>query len=107
MATRPNKSISHFKGQLIGGGARPNLFEVRLANIPGGNWQGDTDNIPYMCKAASLPASTLQTLMFRSEVVFLKLLETELLKHGVSLLLTMKTSRLEMHLKSGCNLLLN
>ena len=30
MATRPIKSISDFKGQLVGGGARPNLFEVQL-----------------------------------------------------------------------------
>ena len=61
MATRPIKSISDFKGQLVGGGARPNLFEVQLANIPGvTNWQGDTATaFTYLCKAAQLPASTI------------------------------------------------
>ena len=61
MATRPIKSISDFKGQLVGGGARPNLFEVQLANIPGvANWQGDTATaFTYLCKAAQLPASTI------------------------------------------------
>ena len=61
MATRPIKSISDFKGQLVGGGARPNLFEVQLANIPGvANWQGDTATaFTYLCKAATLPASTI------------------------------------------------
>ena len=59
--TRPIKSISDFKGQLVGGGARPNLFEVQLANIPGvANWQGDTATaFTYLCKAANLPASTI------------------------------------------------
>ena len=89
MATRPNKSISQFKSALVGGGARPNLFEVRLANLPAGiTWDGD--NFQYMCKAAQYLLLLLQTLMFRSGVVFLKLLETELLRHGALLLLTMK-----------------
>ena len=59
MATsRPNKSISAFKAALVGGGARPNLFEVRLATLPGGiSWDGDT--FQYMCKAAQLPASVI------------------------------------------------
>ena len=56
--TRENKSISDFKSALIGGGARPNLFEVELTTLPGGiTW--DADNFRYMCKAASLPASTI------------------------------------------------
>ena len=61
MATRANKSISQFKSALVGGGARPNLFEVRLANIPAGiTWDGD--NFQYMCKAASLPASVISNI---------------------------------------------
>ena len=37
MATsRENKTISQFKAALIGGGARPNLFEVELAALPAG-----------------------------------------------------------------------
>ena len=59
MATSsPNKWISDFQTRLIGGGARPNLFEVRLATLPAGiSWDGDT--FQYMCKAAALPASTI------------------------------------------------
>ena len=56
--TRPNRSIADFKGKLVGGGARPNLFEVSMATLPAGiTWDGDT--FRYMCKAASMPASTI------------------------------------------------
>ena len=56
--TRENKTISNFKSALIGGGARPNLFEVELTTLPGGvAW--DADNFRYMCKASSLPASNI------------------------------------------------
>ena len=51
-------SISKFKSALAGGGARPNLFEVRLTDIPG-NVAWDKDDFKFMCKAASLPASTI------------------------------------------------
>ena len=58
MATRANKSISAFKSALVGGGARPNLFEVELTTLPGGiSW--DADSFRYMCKAAQLPASVI------------------------------------------------
>ena len=59
MATsRPNKSIADFKGKLVGGGARPNLFEVQLAKLPTGiTW--DAEVFRYLCKAAALPASTI------------------------------------------------
>ena len=58
MATRANRTISDFKSRLVGGGARPNLFEVQIANLPGGiSWNGDT--FKYMCKAAQLPASVI------------------------------------------------
>ena len=57
-STRENKTISQFKCQLIGGGARPNLFEVELTTLPAGiAWP--SDNFRYMCKAAQLPASVL------------------------------------------------
>ena len=56
--TRPNRSIADFKGKLVGGGARPNLFEVSMPTLPAGiSWDGDT--FRYMCKAASMPASTI------------------------------------------------
>ena len=57
-STRENKTISQFKSQLIGGGARPNLFEVELTTLPAGiAWPAD--NFRYMCKAAQLPASVI------------------------------------------------
>ena len=56
--TRENKTISNFKSALIGGGARPNLFEVELTTLPNGvAW--DADKFRYMCKASSLPASNI------------------------------------------------
>ena len=56
--TRENKTISQFKSQLIGGGARPNLFEEELTTLPAGiAWPAD--NFRYMCKAAQLPASVI------------------------------------------------
>ena len=56
--TRTNKSISDFKGALIGGGARNNLFEVELTTLPAGiSW--NASDFSYMCKAATLPASNI------------------------------------------------
>ena len=59
MATsRENKTISQFKSALIGGGARPNLFEVELTTLPARiGW--DADSFRYMCKAAQLPAQNV------------------------------------------------
>ena len=61
MATsRSNKTISAFKSKLSGGGARPNLFEVELTNLPSNvaaNW--DAEIFQFMCKAASLPAQNI------------------------------------------------
>jgi hypothetical protein len=63
MATsRENKTISQFKSALIGGGARPNLFEVELAKLPDGITGWDADNFRYMCKAAALPASNIASI---------------------------------------------
>ena len=59
MATsRENKSISQFKSSLIGGGARPNLFEVELTTLPTGiSW--NSENFRFMAKAAALPAQNI------------------------------------------------
>ena len=57
-STRENRTISNFKSALIGGGARPNLFEVELTTLPTGiDW--DADSFRYMAKAATLPASNI------------------------------------------------
>ena len=59
MATsRDNKSISQFKSALIGGGARPNLFEVELTTLPTGIAWNST-NFRFMAKAAALPAQNI------------------------------------------------
>ena len=59
MATsRENKTLSQFKSTLLGGGARPNLFEVELTTLPAGiTW--DPETFRYLCKAAALPASNI------------------------------------------------
>ena len=57
-STKENRTISDFKGALIGGGARPNLFEVELTTLPSGiSW--NASDFSYMCKAANLPASNV------------------------------------------------
>jgi hypothetical protein len=60
--TRENKTISQFKSQLIGGGARPNLFEVELTfpSIVGVQDENEViENSRFLVKAANLPASTV------------------------------------------------
>ncbi len=49
-------SINEFKSRLTYGGARPTLFQVQLSNpiAPLANLK-----VPFMAKAASLPASTI------------------------------------------------
>ena len=60
MATsRANKSISDFKSALIGGGARPNLFEVELTTLPDGVEGWNAEIFRFMCKGASLPPQTI------------------------------------------------
>jgi len=54
-------TISKFKSTLIGGGARPNLFEVTIpGTIPGGGSLGESFSI--LCKAAQLPASNIASI---------------------------------------------
>ena len=58
--TRDNRTISQFKSRLLGGGARPNLFEVELTNLPASvtfPWQAE--RFGFLCKAAQLPAQTI------------------------------------------------
>ena len=60
MATsRENKTLSQFKSQLIGGGARPNLFEVELTTLPDSVQGWEAEKFRYLCIAASLPASNI------------------------------------------------
>ena len=67
MAQIPTRGISAFKSKLIGGGARPNLFEVDVTfptavnlGIQGdGTGQFDSENFRFLCKAAQLPGSNV------------------------------------------------
>lgn len=49
-------NINEFKAQLVGGGARPTLFQVQITNpiVPIADIK-----VPFMVKAAALPESTL------------------------------------------------
>ena len=68
------KSLSEFKSRLAGGGARPNLFEVSIPSFPssisdawGPGIQDENGTFNFLCKAANLPASTINavTIPFR------------------------------------------
>ena len=64
MATsRDNRTISEFKSRLLGGGARPNLFEVELTTLPASvtfPWQAE--RFGFLCKAAQMPAQTIASI---------------------------------------------
>ena len=63
MATsRPNQRLSDFKSKLIGGGARPNLFEVELTTLPTSVSGWDADTFKFMCKAANMPAQNIASI---------------------------------------------
>lgn len=49
-------NINEFKAQLVGGGARPTLFQVQITNpiLPIADFK-----LPFMVKTAALPGSTL------------------------------------------------
>ena len=68
MANAPNppkvRNIAQFKTAMRGGGARPNLFEVAIPEMPsfvGGGVYGNVDKatLRFMCKAANIPASNI------------------------------------------------
>jgi hypothetical protein len=59
-------TIASFKAQMAGGGARPNQFRVGLTfprAIQNGLTQTAGQAAPYLCRAASLPASTVQDIV--------------------------------------------
>ena len=57
----PTKTLSDFKGKLLGGGARPNLFDVTITDCPFAT-TFDQDVFQFMCKAASLPPQNIANL---------------------------------------------
>jgi hypothetical protein len=55
------RTVSDFKSRLVGGGARPNLFECELS-FPAGLGIVTDDDYRFMIKAASLPASNINVI---------------------------------------------
>jgi hypothetical protein len=53
--------VDDMKAKLVGGGARPNLFKVTMG-FPS-YVTADVSLASYMCKAASMPASTIAPIM--------------------------------------------
>ena len=54
------RTITDFKQKLVGGGARPNLFEVNLQFPRGAKIEGAANNSDrFLVKAAALPASNI------------------------------------------------
>lgn len=49
-------NINQFKSELVGGGARPTLFEVQITNpvAPGADFK-----VPFMVRSAGIPESTV------------------------------------------------
>ena len=60
LENRTTKTIADFKSRLVGGGARPNLFEVELAFPEELAIDNDVkDKSRFLVKAAALPASNI------------------------------------------------
>jgi hypothetical protein len=59
MAT--NKTLSDFKSAMVGGGARPNLFEVSFGSLPA-NAGTLPEKFVVLCKATNLPASNIASI---------------------------------------------
>ena len=61
--------VDDFKSKLRGGGARPNLFKATI-NFPA-YAGGDVELTSFMCRAAQLPASTVEALAvpFRGRIL--------------------------------------
>lgn len=51
-------TVSEFRAALQGG-SRPNLFKVRIPAVPGAVGAAVQDGFEFVCRAASLPASSL------------------------------------------------
>ena len=61
MATFNQRNITDFRSRMTGGGARSNLFEVEIT-FPGGIGISEStvsDKVPFLVKAAEIPASNL------------------------------------------------
>jgi hypothetical protein len=64
--------IDDFRANIIGGGARPNQFKVEINTPPGIATGMDNRRTSFLCKATTLPSSTLGeiTMDFRGRQIF-------------------------------------
>jgi len=64
--------IDDFRANIIGGGARPNQFKVEINTPPGIATGLDNRRTSFLCKATTLPSSTLGeiTMDFRGRQIF-------------------------------------
>ena len=72
MATFAERNITNFRDRLVGGGARPNLFEVNIELPDGVIGQADyRDDVRFMVKAAEIPAANIGNIpvTFRGRVL--------------------------------------
>ena len=84
------KGISEFKSKLTRGGARPNLFLVRLnfpnlagvVDIGSDSSKAATETSEFLVKTAQIPASNVGVIEVPYRGRMLKVLETEPLNHG-------------------------
>ena len=59
------KKLSDFKARLLGGGARPNLFNVQIPSLPDfvAGWDATVqENFSFLCKASALPAQNIASI---------------------------------------------
>ena len=60
MPTFAERNITNFRDRLVGGGARPNLFEVNIELPDGVTGLADfRDDVRFMVKAAEIPAANI------------------------------------------------
>ncbi len=52
-------SVNQFRAQMIGDGARPNLFEVTMPFPAFSSPENAQEKLTFMCKTAQLPGSTI------------------------------------------------
>ena len=57
-------NVNEFRSQMVGDGARPNLFEVSMP-FPGFSSPGNAQSkLTFMCKTAQLPGSAIACKLF-------------------------------------------
>ena len=73
--TFENRNIQSFRDRMLGGGARPNMFEVNI-DLPDqiGKDKNRDENMRFMIKAAEIPAANIGNIPvpFRGRVLLLQ-----------------------------------